>query len=336
MNSGKYIHSILCAAVGFAASISLVTQAVVAREKSNSGDTAKMVSTVGHVRQNTPIWVYILAGQSNMTGQGYMKNLPPHFVINRKVLLYHSPGDLRDNAPADTWIHLRQAAESPDRFGPELSFGNRIQQFFPHHHIALIKDAWTSTDLEHHWNPGKNRTDKADWGPQFKELVQTVDSGMKSLRKLGYSPHIVGMLWQQGENDAFDGTKVSAQYGWNLYHFIHRVRQQFRVPHMLFVYGLVIPQPDMGLFTVNAQCRALVRLGEREVAHNSKSPLAVHGAYLVNTNDLELRAQDPKVPIPYLKRDHLHFGTMGQIDLGYLYADSMYRHQTLLPPHFRK
>jgi len=173
-----------------------------------------------------------------------------------------------------------------------------------------------------------------NWWPQFKELVATVDGGMKGLRKLGYSPQIVGMLWQQGENDAFDGTKVTSEYGYNLYHFIHRVRYQFHAPHMLFVYGLVIPNPNMGLFTVARNCRALIRMGEREVAHNSDSPLAVHSAYLVNTNDLELRAQDPWVPASELKRDHLHFGTMGQIDLGYLYADCMYRHQTLLPPHF--
>lgn len=291
---------------------------------------AYAAAPIAVVRPNTPVDVYILAGQSNMTGQGYMRNLPVNFRINQHVLLYHSPGDIRDNAPADTWVPLRQAAESPDRFGPELSFGNRMQMFYPDHHIALIKDAWTSTDLAHHWNPGKNRGDAAHWGPQFVELVKTVDSGLVKLRKLGYDPIIRGMLWQQGENDGFDGIKIAAAYGYNLRHFIHRVRQQFHCPDMLFVYGLVIPEPDDGLFTVNPRARALVRLGEREVAWNSGSPLAVRGAYLIDTNDLELRAEDPHTPLP---TDHLHFGTMGQLDLGRLMADVMYCHLHLRPMH---
>ncbi len=194
--------------------------------------------------------------------------------------------------------------------------------------IALIKDAWSGTDLARQWNPGANAQDTSHWGQQFREFVKTVDGGMAALRKLGYQPRIRGIIWQQGENDAFEGLKIAEEYAGNLRHFIHRVRQQFNCPNIPFVYGLVMPPPDSGMFKNNERWRDLVRLGQREVAWNSGSPLAVRGAYLVHTNDLEQRAEDPHTPLP---TDHLHFGTFGQMDLGRLMADTMYCHLHLLP-----
>ncbi len=287
-----------------------------------------MAATIAPVARGTPIDVYLVAGQSNMTGQGYMQNLPKNFHIDTRVLLYHSAGDIHDNCSPDTWVPLQQASESPDRFGPELTFGNRMQMFYPTHHIALIKDAWSGTDLARQWNPGANAHDASHWGQQFREFVKTVDGGMAALRKLGYQPRIRGIIWQQGENDAFEGLKIAEEYAGNLRHFIHRVRQQFNCPNIPFVYGLVMPPPDSGMFKNNERWRDLVRLGQREVAWNSGGPLAVRGAYLVHTNDLEQRAEDPHTPLP---TDHLHFGTFGQMDLGRLMADTMYCHLHLLP-----
>ncbi len=292
------------------------------------GLAAAAVGTVGKVPPGTPVDVFIVAGQSNATGQGYMRNLPKNFTINRHVLLYHSAGDTQDNAPAYQWIPLRQASESPDRFGPELSFGDRMQEFYPHRRIALIKQAWSATDLYSQWNPGAGNHDVSHWGPQFRLLVKTVDGGMAALRRLGFKPVIRGMIWQQGENDAFDHVPQAMDYGMNLRHFIRRVRQQFHCPNLPFVYGLVLPPPNAGMFKTSALRRALVRLGQREVAWNSGSPLAERGAYLVNTNDLEQRAEDPHTPLP---NDHLHFGTLGQLDLGRLMADTMYCHLQLRP-----
>jgi hypothetical protein len=89
--------------------------------------------------ERKPVDVYLIGGQSNATGQGYMANLPQGVKPDQRVMLFHSSGHLKSGAEPNTWIPLRQASESPDRFGPELGFGNRLQQLQPDRKIAIIK-----------------------------------------------------------------------------------------------------------------------------------------------------------------------------------------------------
>jgi len=89
--------------------------------------------------ERKPVDVYLIGGQSNATGQGYMANLPQGVAPDQRVMLFHSSGHLKSGAEPNTWIPLRQASESPDRFGPELGFGNRLQQLQPDRKIAIIK-----------------------------------------------------------------------------------------------------------------------------------------------------------------------------------------------------
>jgi hypothetical protein len=260
-----------------------------------------------------PIDVYLIGGQSNATGQGYMRNLPAGWVPDQRVLLFNSGRPHLDSGAAPfTWLPLRQASESPDRFGPELGFGNRIQELYPDRRIALIKHAHSGTSLYHDWYPGVDAADRVNWGSQFIVFVDTVDAGLKALREQGLKPTIRGMIWQQGENDTADGP--SAAYGANLAHFISRVRAQFQCPDMAFVYGYVLPPPNTGAG------RARVRAGEKAVDQDSGDALSVRGAFVVNTDDLSQRANDPNTPYP---QDHLHFGTAGMLELGRRMADRM-------------
>ena len=265
-----------------------------------------------------PIDVYLIGGQSNATGQGYMAHLAQGVVPDTRVMLFHSGKPHLDSGAApDTWIPLRQASESPDRFGPELGFGNRLHELLPGRKIALIKHAHSGTTLYKDWNPGKDPTDQVNFGPQFQVFVDTVNLGLQGLRAQGYAPTIRGMIWQQGENDAKvteQDQKAADNYGKNLAHFIARVREQFHAPDMLFVYGYVLPPPNTG------PLRELVRQGQKDVAQNSGSPLAVHGAFLVQTDDLSQRGADPDTPYP---NDHMHFGTAGTYDLGRRMAETM-------------
>ncbi len=265
--------------------------------------------------------VYLIGGQSNATGQGYMRNLPPGFVINTRVMLYYSDADrgLRSDVPANTWGPLHQASEDPSRFGPELGFGNRIQELFPHRKIALIKYARSNTNLYAQWNPGANAGDTVHWGPQFRSFVAAVEAGMQGLREQGYTPVIRGMIWHQGENDAYGGAN-SENYAKNLAHFIARVREQFHASDMLFVYAYVLPS-DKTAATYPG--RDFVRQAERDLDQDSSSPLAVKNTWVVETADLNHRADDPKTPYP---DDYIHIGTTGQLELGQRMADAMKAH----------
>jgi hypothetical protein len=216
-----------------------------------------------------PIVVYLIAGQSNAAGQGYMANLPEGFTPNPKVVLFHSgKPHLDSGGEPSTWLPLHQASESPDRFGPELGFGNRLADVKPGRPIALIKHAHSGTDRYKDWEPGKDATDADHFGPQFKTFVETVQLGLKGLRAQGYKPTLRGMVWQQGEGDS-KTEEAASNYGKNLARFIARAREQFQAPDMLFLYGYVLPPPNAG------HNRDLVRQGEKEVDENSAAALSV-------------------------------------------------------------
>ena len=137
------------------------------------GSNAGSAGTAGAAGSGNPneVDVYLIAGQSNATGQGYTKNIPATFKIDGRVQLYHSP-EIISGAAANTWIPLRHASEAADscgdRFGPELGFGTNIRTFYPERSIALIKHAKSATNLVSQWAPGSSAADFSQFGPEFK------------------------------------------------------------------------------------------------------------------------------------------------------------------------
>jgi hypothetical protein len=259
--------------------------------------------------------VYLIAGQSNATGQGYTKNLPNGFVAPSDVELYTSgPPHLDSGAAAGSWIALRAASESPDRFGPELGFGVELRKRYPSRKLAIVKHAHSGSDLHSDWAPGASSSDRSGWGPQYIAFVATVTPALAALRARGLHPMVRAMLWQQGENDA-DSPGAANDYGKNLAAFIARVREQFDAPGMLFVYGYVLPPPNTG------PGRDAVRNGQAAVDEASGGALSVKGAHVIVTDDLSQRADDPGTPYP---NDHLHFGSQGQLELGRRMASKVY------------
>ena len=263
--------------------------------------------------QKKPIDVYLIGGQSNATGQGYMANIPEDFAIHTAVMFYYSDG-LGGGGVAMQWGPLCHASETLDKFGVELSMGSVLKNQYPNHDIALIKHALSGSNLYSQWNPGKNNIDELNFGPEYREFIQTVEEAINGLRACSYEPTIRAMVWQQGEGDARDiaGIENSNNYGKNLRHFILRVREQFNSPDMLFVYGYVIPVP-LERFTGREE----VRTSQKNVDHGSGHPIAVKGAFVVETDDLPLRCDEPNSPYP---NDSVHFNTYGIIELGNRFA----------------
>jgi hypothetical protein len=122
------------------------------------------------------------------------------------------------------------------------------------------------------------------------------------------------MLWQQGEQEAYSVDSISIQYGILLLNFIGRVRQQYYVPRMAFVYGYVCPPP-----LTRADIKT-VRQAEHDMDQNSGMALAVKRAYVVETDDLSHRSKEKNSPVP---NDELHFGTDGIWILGVRMAQKM-------------
>ncbi|NOY80203.1 MAG: hypothetical protein GXP31_04270 [Kiritimatiellaeota bacterium] len=268
------------------------------------------------MKSEKPADVILLAGQSNATGQGYVRNLPPGETPDARVMLFHSRRIVSGKTPL-AWHPLLPASEDPDRFGPELGFGNRLAALEPERTIAVIKHAASGSNLYRDWAPGAGPGDTQGMGPDFAEFAATVEAGLRALREQGFAPTIRAMLWQQGEADASEkaGIENARAYAERLGHFIARCREQFHAPWMFFCYGMVLPRPT------GFAGREIVRNAQRAVAQESGAPEAVPGALLVETDDLSLRRDDPGTPYP---SDTVHFGTAGMLHLGMRMADRIH------------
>jgi len=176
------------------------------------------------------VTVYLLAGQSNMVGSGTpIKDLPAALRAPQSdVRFYYAgcPGKLKKNA----WVSL-QPGGSFD-FGPEITFGRGIADSLPQERIALIKYATGNTNLAENWNP--------DTGPMYQGFKSTVEAALKSLVDREAKYQIAGMVWMQGESDAYI-EKMAMQYETHLTNFIARVRHDFNTPQLPLVIGRIFP-----------------------------------------------------------------------------------------------
>lgn len=251
--------------------------------------------------------VFLIGGQSNATGQGYVRNIPRSFEVDTTVMFYYSRY-LNGGKGGERWRPLCQASESEDKFGVELSLGTCLHNEYPDRNIALIKHALSGSNLYEQWNPGNRKGETR--GEEYAKFIETVKSGLAQLREKGYTPILRAMVWQQGEADARDiaGMDRSRLYGINLNNFIQQVRLDLGAEDLLFVYGSVMPMAA-SRFTG----RDLVRNAQKEVAEGSGSSLSLPGAIWINADDLQMRCSDYMTPMP---EDDVHLGTYGVLGLG--------------------
>lgn len=227
--------------------------------------------------------VFLIGGQSNATGQGYVRNIPAIFKVDTTVWFYYSRF-LNQGEGGGQWTALCQASETRDKFGVELSLGTKLQSLYPERRIALIKHALSGSNLYKQWNPGNRPGDVR--GEEYVKFVETVKNALVDLKKQGYRPIIRAMVWQQGEADARDiaGMDQSRRYGPNLKNFIEQVRKEFGCEDMLFVYGTVMP-----LAAPRFTGRELVKEAQAAIDEGSGSELSIKNALLIPADDLQMR-----------------------------------------------
>lgn len=225
--------------------------------------------------------VFILAGQSNMVGQGLAKELAPSYRrAPRNVEFYYNGY----KAPINRFKH----------FGPEIGFAHEISRQFPHDTIKLIKFAVGGTSLfawDPTWNAAKaHSTRNASAGPLFKKLIKTVN-----IQFNGKDSKLAGILWMQGETDA-KYLIAAKQYAGNLNRFVNALRSKLNSPNALFIMGSV--NPPLNLFP----SAPIVQQAQKVSASR------IRNLRLIKTDDLAKR------------NDHLHYNTAGQLELGKRFA----------------
>ena len=170
--------------------------------------------------------VFLLAGQSNMSGAGLFDQL--------KKSEQKPPGGVK------IW-HKNQWQEvgpgvsaNAGRFGPELAFGRAMRKAFPEDAIYLIKTAAGGTSMHKHWN--------VESGTMRKRFLGTARAALKNLDESRVRYQVDGMLWMQGESDAAQGK--GAEYEESLKKFIKEMRREFKEKEMPFIMGRILPTFD--------------------------------------------------------------------------------------------
>ncbi len=199
--------------------------------------------------------VFILAGQSNMEGHGYIK-ADPNRNGGKGTLEYlttdpataekfkHLRGDnggwtVRD----DVWIHYLARKGKltagygvrEDRIGPELGFGQVIGDAYGEP-VLLLKFAWGGKSLAVDFRPPSSG---GEVGPYYREVVQRAKDLLGDLNQqfpelADRKPEILGFGWHQGWNDRVNQAYAD-EYEKNMANFIRDIRKDLAVKDMPFV-----------------------------------------------------------------------------------------------------
>ena len=215
---------------------------------------------------NGPVKVFILAGQSNMQGQG--------LVQAKDAAGNEKPGTLTamlaDPAKAPLLKHLRTpdgqwverddvwvydvsefgTAKGPlgfgfgwnlgnkDWFGPEVQFGHVIKTHL-HNQVLIIKTAWGGRSLYTDFRPPSSG---GAVGPFYTQMLGTVNRVLGNLKQEfpaydGGGYELAGFVWWHGWNDFCDPTNAVPEYEQNLANLIRDVRRDLKAPKLPVVIG---------------------------------------------------------------------------------------------------
>jgi hypothetical protein len=217
-----------------------------------------------------PVKVFILAGQSNMEGQGVvsmdgerdynggkgnlvwsmkhsksagkmkkLKNEKGEWVVREDVQISFNVSD-KVRKGGLTVGYTGYGGSS--HIGPELAFGFVLGDFYKEP-VLLIKTAWGGHSLHGHFrspSSGKPTYDTGDWpksediGQSYRKMVQEVRAALADLGDQKYE--IAGFYWQQGYNDMVTPQAIP-EYAQLLVNLVSDLRKEFNVPNMPVVVG---------------------------------------------------------------------------------------------------
>ena len=213
-----------------------------------------------------PLKVFILAGQSNMEGQGVVDLAGKGYNDAKGTLV----SLMMDPAKKDRFAHLKDekgnwrvrddvwvryqpegrplrtgpltfgftAYGDQHHFGPELQFGHALGNALDNE-VLLIKTAWGGKSLCVDFRP---QSSGGTTGPNYTLMIQQVRDTLAKIKKDfplskadGYE--IAGFVWYHGWNDGCDPKRAVPECENNQVNLIKDVRKDLRVPNLPVVIG---------------------------------------------------------------------------------------------------
>jgi hypothetical protein len=211
--------------------------------------------------------VFVLAGQSNMQGQGVVEMDHPKYYNGGKGNLVYSMKNSPHKAMythlkgadgewtvrSDVWVrHVLPKGKlhkgdltvgytgygGRSHIGPELQFGHRMGDHYGEQ-VLLIKTAWGGKSLHKDFRPPSSG---GETGPYYNKMLDEVQQALDNLKTdfPGYDEttgyEIAGFVWFQGWNDMFTAGAPDA-YEDNMVNLIKDVRAAWKSPALPVIIG---------------------------------------------------------------------------------------------------
>jgi Carbohydrate esterase, sialic acid-specific acetylesterase len=228
--------------------------------------------------------VFVLAGQSNMVGHGFVEEDPKRnggkgslAYVAKDPATGAKFAHLRDKkgnwvVRDDVWIHYFDRkgkltvgfGAGADCIGPELGFGQVMGDTFEEP-VVLLKLAWGGKSLAVDFRPPSAG---GEVGPFYKEVVDRTKALLQDLHdefpELGKRKYeLAGFGWHQGWNDRVNQA-FADEYESNMTHFIRDIRKDLEVANLPFV----IAETGMGGLTeTHPRALALMKAQEAVAEH---------------------------------------------------------------------
>ena len=191
--------------------------------------------------------VFILAGQSNMTGHGLVSELPAEYQQPRDDIKFASEVISGNKVPTgpvgDKWGPLKTGSATFNKapaIGPEIGFGfamaDAMKQIAPDEHVAIIKFARSGANLREQFNP------TAKEGLMlYPAMISFIKEQLDFLKKGGNEIELAGFGWYQGEADTTGTEEDAKAFNQNLKGLIAAVRKDLDAPALVFMPVRVRP-----------------------------------------------------------------------------------------------
>ena len=219
-------------------------------------------------KTSNAVQVYVLAGQSNMEGQGVVDlDHPRHYNGGKGILknVMSKPENraryahLKDangswSVRDDVFVRFRNRSgvlagglsigftgyssrTERHHIGPELQIGHQLGNA-TEQPVLLIKTAWGGKSLYKDFRPPSAGGETGEYYTRMlAEVQEALDNIDKDFPLLAGRPvEIAGFIWFQGWNDMGE-EDARKQYEDNLVHFITDVRAKYNKPRLPVVIG---------------------------------------------------------------------------------------------------
>lgn len=274
------------------------------------------------------IRVFVLAGQSNMNGFGYNKDLPSNLRAFKDVYIFqgNSVADGEINGGIGYWDVLKPGHGTgfksdgktntlSDRFGLELTFAKKMQEFFPEDKIALIKYAREGTSIDSLaagnfgcWDADFNGKRGVN---QYDHFLTTLKNALKEkdIDKNGRADELImsGILWMQGEGDASYNEEIANNYYSHLKTLMNQMRAALLTDDLPVVIGKI---SDSGKNNSGRvwEMGELIQFAQEKFVKND------HHSSIIRSTKNYSYGNDP-----------WHYNSAGYIDLGEKFAIEVFR-----------